>query len=272
MTRDEAVPIREVPDALTRLDDLAAALDGHQPAVFLDYDGTLTPIVDDPATAVLDPDTRDGLRALALRHPVAVVSGRDLDDVRTLVDLDDITFAGSHGFDILLADGTRHRRGDEYRRSLDAAEQVLRARLDPIPGAQLERKRYALAAHFRRVPSERAEEVPVTVAEVAESYPDLRVTGGKMIAELRPDLEWDKGRALRLLIELLDLRGCVPVYVGDDLTDEDAFLALPDPGAAVVVRGEDDDRPTRADFALADPAATRELLRWLAELSPGGDA
>jgi trehalose 6-phosphate phosphatase len=237
--------------------------------VFLDYDGTLTPIVPDPDAALLSEGTRRAIRRLAADCTVGVISGRDLDDVRAKVGLDELAYAGSHGFDLVGPGGLRAQKGTEHLPSLDAAEVELRDRLGG-PGVAVERKRFAIAVHFRGAP-EREEEVRGAVESIAPGYPDLRVTGGKMIFELRPAIEWDKGRALLWLLEVLgaDGKDVLPMYLGDDVTDEDAFEALEGRGVGLVVRGEDDARPTGAALAFADPDEVRAFLEALAEAIEG---
>jgi trehalose 6-phosphate phosphatase len=261
----------DLPIALDRPGELGELLRGRRPALFLDYDGTLTPIVDRPEDALLAPATRAVIEDLATRCPVAVVSGRDLADVRALVGIDGIVYAGSHGFDILGADGSSQQRGREFLPDLDAAERELRPRLADVPGAKVERKAFALAAHYRLVEPALAPAVEAAVAEVAAAFPRLRRTGGKKVFELRPAVEWDKGKALLWLLEVLGLDGPehLPVYVGDDETDEDAFEAIADRGLGVVVRGEGDDRTTAARYALRDPAEARGFLELLASLAEG---
>jgi trehalose-phosphatase len=259
------VRIPELPSALDRRVEITERLDGRLPAVFLDYDGTLTPIVDDPAAATLPDPTRAAVVALSSRCPVAVVSGRDLADVRAMVGADGVAYAGSHGLDILDADGRRHAFGEEFLPALDRAEEAARAAAEGVPGASVERKRFAVAVHLRRVPPERRPQVERAVKEAAARVPGLRSTGGKMITELRPDVPWDKGRAVRFLLEAmgLDRPGVAPLYVGDDETDEDAFREVREDGIGVVVRGEDDDRPTLARYSLRDPDQVREFLEGL---------
>jgi trehalose-phosphatase len=262
--------LADLPPALeTPVDQM---LGGRSPAVFLDYDGTLTPIVDDPARATLHPQARAAIRRLARACPVAVVSGRDLADVRALVGVEGIAYAGSHGFDILHPDGRSEQVGEEFLPDLDAAEAELRPTVESIPGAILERKRFAIATHFRMAEEARVPELEHAVARAAGVHPRLRRTGGKKIFELRPDLAWDKGRALRSLLGVLGLErpDVCPLYVGDDETDEDAFRAIGDDGLGLVVRGEADDRPTAADYALADTDETRAFLERLAEHLEGG--
>jgi trehalose-phosphatase len=257
--------VGDLPSALERASEIAGLIAGRKPAVFLDYDGTLTPIVERPEDALLPVETRAVVARLAALLPVAILSGRDLPDVRAMVGVDGIVYAGSHGFDIERADGGRDQRGREFLPELDAAERELRPFVEAVPGARVERKAFAIAVHFRQVREDRVDEVADAVRRVAAEHPRLRTTGGKKILELRPSLEWDKGRALQWLLEVLGLDepGVVPVYVGDDETDEDAFRAVRNRGVGVVVRGEADERPTAARYALRDTTEVREFLDGL---------
>ncbi|HEX6231033.1 MAG TPA: trehalose-phosphatase [Actinomycetota bacterium] len=266
--------IRELPAALDHPDAIRAALAGRRPAVFLDYDGTLTPIVERPEDARLSPETRAVIERLASHLPVAVVSGRDLADVRGMVRVQGIAYAGSHGFDIVRPDGSGHQRAVEFLPELDAAERELADRLAAVPGARVERKRFAIAVHVRQVEDDRVAEVEAAVGEVAAAHPRLRRTGGKRVFELRPDVDWDKGKALLWLLEVLGLGGddVLPIYVGDDETDEDAFDAIGPRGLGVVVRGEGDDRPTAARFALRDTAEARAFLELVDASAEDGTA
>lgn len=273
MTRDvpdrgaRSRPIRRLPSARSHDEEIRGRLGERTPALFLDYDGTLTPIVADPADATLPPETRGVLRRLSDLCPVAVVSGRDLADVFGMVGLPDLFYAGSHGFDIRGPDGLREERAPGYLPDLDAAAERLRNAVEGIPGARVERKRFAVAVHYRATPRDRVSGVEEAVGRVAADTERLRLSGGKEIFELRPAVEWDKGRALLWLMDVLELdrdRWC-PVYIGDDVTDEDAFRVVRDDGVALVVRGEEDDRPTRAHYALEDPDDVRAFLETLAD-------
>lgn len=262
----DAPLISELPDAIDDFETLWAALGGRDPAVFVDYDGTLTGLVDDPADATIDPRTRTVLTDLAEHVPVAVVSGRDLADVRGMVGIDTLSYAGSHGFDLRLADGTREQYGTEFLADLDHVEQQLRELLEPLPGARVERKGFAVAVHTRLVTDAEVERrVEDIVGAQASEHARLALTGGKKVVEFRPDIEWDKGRALGRLMDVLSLDRSrhAPLYLGDDLTDEDGFAAISGDGVGVVVTG-DEDRPTVARFRLADPDAARRFLELLA--------
>jgi alpha,alpha-trehalase len=261
--------IRDLPSFLEH----PALLEGRRPAVFLDYDGTLTPIVQRPEEAVLPESTRASLIRLAARRPVAILSGRDLDDVRSMVGIEGLTYAGSHGFDIVTAGGHRELRGTEFSPALDAAESELRhAFADGPPGAWVERKRLAIAVHYRQVDPSLVPDVERRVDAVRAGHPDLRRTGGKMVFELRPSIEWDKGKALLSLIDLLALgeADVVPVYVGDDETDEDAFRAVLGRGIGIVVGEADAERSTAATYRVGTPEEVRQLLDGLAAGGPGG--
>jgi trehalose-phosphatase len=255
--------VRDLPDALSSRDEIRQLLHGRKLAVFLDYDGTLTPIVERPEEALLPDAVRDVVERLASRCPVAVISGRDLADVRMMLGVGGICYAGSHGFDIAGPGGVSEQHAAEFVPELDRAEAELRPLLQPTPGARLERKRFAIAVHVRQVDEQMVPGVEAVVDRVALVHRRLRKSIGKKVFELRPDVAWDKGRAvLRLMAILgLDRPGVVPVYVGDDVTDEDAFDVVRDRGLGVVVRGEGDDRPTSATYSLARPEDVGGLLQ-----------
>jgi alpha,alpha-trehalase len=232
-------------------------------AVFLDYDGTLTPIVSQPENAWISDSMRQVLRQLAARAPVAILSGRDLDDVRRRVKLDSIVYAGSHGFDIAGPNGLRRQMATEFLANLDMAEKELREALDGIPGARVERKRFSIAAHYRNVEENDITRVKRTVDEVAARHRELRRIDGKKVYELLPDIDWDKGKAMLWLLETLGLeRGNVrPIYIGDDSTDEDAFRALQQRGIGILV--SEQPRTTAARYLLKTPAEVERFLREL---------
>ena len=233
--------------------------------VFLDYDGTLTPIVARPELATLPDGMRQTLRRLAERLPVAVVSGRDAAVVAGLVGMDGLAYVGSHGLDITgFGDGTaRHEAAREFVPRLDAAEQELRRATAGIPGVLVERKRFSVATHVRLAAPAARTAVESIVERIGRAHPSLRRERGKMVFELRPDIDWDKGRAVCWLLEALGRDWSAALFIGDDLTDETVFRALAGRGLGIVV--SEAGRPTAADLRLANPAEVQTLLGRLAD-------
>ncbi len=257
----------DLPSALERMGEIATQLKRRAPVVFLDYDGVLTPIVRRPGDAKIGDGMRRTVHGLATLCRVAIVSGRDLQDVKKMAGIDGIAYAGSHGFDIESPGEAEveYRGGVDALPALDAAERVLRDALAQIPGARLERKKFAVAVHFREVAQDAVGQVEKSVDQALRTVGNLRKTGGKKIFELRPDIDWDKGRAILFLMEKLNwnTEDVLPFYIGDDLTDEDAFRALRAIGVGIVVR--DEVRPTLADYALESPAEVERFLGGLAQ-------
>lgn len=254
-----------LPSALTCAADIARRIGGTPPAVFLDYDGTLTPIVERPELATLPDAMAAVLRDLAARCPVTIVSGRDLANLRQMVTLDGVVYAGSHGFDVDAPEelGGRVRRGEDFADVLAAARARLKEAVAPIAGAWVEDKAFAVTLHFRQVAPEDVPAVEAAFAAVADAFPDLRRTGGKKVLELRPNVEWDKGRALLMLLERIDRSGPhFPLFVGDDETDEDAFCAVA--GSGIGIRVGDPHVASAAEYFLADTDEAATFLRRLA--------
>lgn len=253
--------------------ELNHKLSGRAIVLFFDYDGTLTPIVKNPAAARLDPDMRRILRNLAEKYKVALVSGRDLQTLQAFVELDNVYYAGSHGFEIVGPGNLRkvNEEGEKCKHQLAQAEEELRPRLVSVAGCEIERKAFALAIHYRNVNPEEEDSVFKAVEEVADNYPKLRRGGGKKIIELQPDVEWDKGRAVLWLLDALGLDSedapALPLYIGDDLTDEDAFKALAGRGIGVYVG--DRNQPTAAEYRLADVEDVRKFLGKLVAKNGG---
>ncbi len=258
--------IEKKPHALENLDALLKKLEGKTPVIFFDYDGTLTPIVSHPDKALLDPEMKKTLEKLKEKFMIAIISGRDRPDVQSKINIEGIFYAGSHGFDI-AGPNNQHFEIDEGKKklpSLGAAEEELNERIPSVEGAWVERKRYSVAVHYRAVDPEKEGEVEKIVDDVHNTYKgDLRKATGKKIFELQPDIPWNKGKALHMLLELFDLDRpeVCPVYLGDDVTDEDAFFAITDNGLGIAVQEED--KPTYAHFTVKDVEEVRTLLTHL---------
>jgi trehalose 6-phosphate phosphatase len=265
--------IGDLPHALEDGDQLVRHLAGRRPAVFLDYDGTLTPIVDRPEEALISESMRNAVRELSKRCPVCVVSGRDRRVIQELMSVDDLIVAGSHGFDIWSPAGGEIQReeGEEFGGLLDGVEARLREDLGGIEGALVEPKKSSVAAHYRLVSENERPMVGRVVEKILAEHPDgLKVTPGKMVYEIQPNIDWDKGKAVLYLLEALDLDrdDVVPMYLGDDITDEHAFEALARRGIGIFVGRADDPevagRTTAADYVLYDVPEVERFLDTLA--------
>ncbi len=259
---------QKLPSALDNFTEIARRLGGKKLALFLDYDGTLAPVVDRPEDAQLSGGMENLLKKLASLCRVAIISGRDLSDVRNRVGLKNLIYAGSHGFDIAGPKGLRMQleQGKKCLPALDEAEQKLRQGLKKIPGAQVERKGFAIAVHYRNMAADKIPQVGKIVDEILAASSQLQRNWGKKIIELQPDVEWDKGQALLWLMKNLDWDhpDVLPLYLGDDRTDEDAFAVLRDRGIGILVgwHGE----KTAAKFGLKDVPAVQHFLHHLIEI------
>jgi trehalose 6-phosphate phosphatase len=256
----------ELPDGLHALD----AITGRHPAVFFDFDGTLSDIVENPEAARLVSGAAEALTTLSAQCPVAILSGRDLADVRQRIGLPGIWYAGSHGFELTGPDDTHHENAEAAASIpvLEHAAAELANQLGYIPGVVVEHKRFGVAVHYRNAARDRVGAVAAAVRSVGQ-HTALRVTTGREVIELRPDIDWDKGKTLQWVLDHIRDDGqpgpLLPIYLGDDITDEDAFDAVHQDGIAILVRHNDDgDRATAANYALDNPARAREFTERLA--------
>ncbi len=254
-------------DALAALPDIRRQIAGRKVALFLDLDGTLAPLEARPDLVEVPPATRAILEELARLCPVTVVSGRGLDDLRDKVGVRSLFYAADHGFQILGPVRTRLELevGREYKPQLEQAAAALRRALETIEGALLEEKGLSLSVHYRLTPEARRAAVLRAVADVAEQFPVLRVTEGKLVYEFRPPDDWHKGKALAWIMEQLGMTSGFPIALGDDLTDEDMFSAVEGWGAGIIVG--DPGRPTKASYRSGRPRRGRPLARGLARPS-----
>ena len=264
-----------LPSALSHRDELATRLEGKRLAVFLDFDGTLAPVVDRPDMAALSESMRRVVGTLAERCPVIVISGRDRKDVHERVGLDNLVYAGSHGFDIAWPDNGTEPLADctKFCDLLAEVGEALERKLGPVDGVIIEPKSCSVAVHYRLTDEAGAVAVKAVVEGLLASHPRLRGVSGKKVYEILPGLAWDKGKAVLWMLKALDLDGpdVVPVYVGDDITDEDAFNALEGRGICVYVTdGVDGGAPPAADYCVKDPDEVEILLTFLADRANGG--
>lgn len=229
----------------------------------LGYDGTLTPLVDDPTQARLGPEMRAVLRALAgrLDFSLAIISGRALDDLRKLVELEGVIYGGNHGLDI-SGPGLRFVEETAVAAldSLESLAQTMACRLQPFGGAFVENKALTISVHYRCVARQQWDDLRRLVEDsVAETRHRFRLTLGHQVLEIRPRLNWHKGRVLRWIKGKIGRPNILVLYLGDDETDEDAFDALREEITIKVGNPED----SSAHFHVASPDHVREFLYQL---------
>jgi len=263
-----------LPEALGALPEIRQRIGGRSCGFFLDLDGTLAPIALRPERLWLPPETRALLDHMARLCLVCVVSGRGLEDLQRKVGLTSVYYAAAHGHRIVGPAGSDVdlEVGGEHREDLETAAEDLRNSLYPVTGAVVEAKGLSVSVHYRLVAEDERPDVDRVVAAVASRYPGLRLTGGKLVHELGPGGDWDKGRAMLWLLERLGRgRGeTMPICVGDDLTDENMFAAAAGWGVSILVGCPK--RPTMADYRLADYGEVAVFLRALAAGGEDEDA
>ena len=247
---------------------LGEFLGGSRVALFLDYDGTLTELAEHPSKAELGPDSRALIETCAARPDtdVSIISGRGIDDVRRMVGIDNLIYAGNHGLEIAGPDIEPFTHGDTGHFRERAAEVAVRLRDLETDGAWVEEKGASLTFHFREVAPDKH------AGLAAEAWAIIRSVGFQprdavLAVEARPPIGWDKGHAvLRILRDRYGAgwsEHVRAIYVGDDETDEDAFRALQGLGATFRVGGAEN--RTLAGRRLRDVAAVHTMLGWLAK-------
>jgi trehalose 6-phosphate phosphatase len=237
-----------------------------------DFDGTLTPIVDRPELAVLPQDIKKLLRKLAKdsRYTVGIISGRALVDLKSKVDLEGIIYAGNHGLEIEgFGSSFLEPIAEEMRPFLQMLNQALAATLRGITGAFVEDKGLTVSVHYRLVDDAEEGRVKDTFRKITDPLHvtgKIRITQGKKVYEIRPPVNWDKGKAVAWFIakskEVKGGGGALPIYLGDDLTDEDGFKVIERNGGISIFVGEESLQSV-ARYFLKSPEEVARFLKML---------
>jgi len=238
--------------------------------LLLDFDGTLAPIVDRPELAAMPEVTRRALERLRARpgEEVAVVSGRGQAHTRERAAIPGIAYAGNHGMEIHGPGIDRiHPEAAAARPVLERAAGALGDAIAAIPGAFVEDKELTLSVHFRLAPRDRVDELHAIVRRVVEPLEGVHLTEGKQVIEVRPNVDWNKGRAVLFLLDQMRPPPDAPIlYFGDDRTDEDAFRALAGHFASAegVLVADHPPAETAATSFVHTPAEVGEVFAALA--------
>ncbi|XP_047974954.1 probable trehalose-phosphate phosphatase J [Salvia hispanica] len=268
----------QLPSAMDTFEQIMNDAKGKQIVMFLDYDGTLSPIVEDANQAFMSNAMRETVRKVARYFPTAIVSGRGLDQVYSFVRLAELYYAGSHGMDIKgPSKSSKHTKGGEavlyqpasqYLPMMDEVYKALLEVTKDTPGSTVDNNKFCLSVHFRRVDEKKWVELATKVGSVMEAYPDLVLTQGRKVFEIRPPSKWNKGKALEFLLESLGYANCAdvyPIYIGDDRTDEDAFKVLRERGQGSGILVSKIPKDTNASYSLQEPSEVMAFLRRLVD-------
>lgn len=216
-------------------------------ALFFDYDGTLTPIVKKPELAALSNSNRLLIKKIASKgwSRVSIVSGRTLRDVKAMVGVKGVIYAGNHGLEL---EGPKLKYINKkaaiiQKKYLDVIYSQLRDKLDKYSKILIEHKGLTLSVHYRlEKDASRVKKVFKIIDEATRSYVKqkrLRITHGKKVVEIKPKINWHKGKIVQWLLRYFRQKspsGCIlPIYLGDDTTDEDAFKVLRKSGIGIFV-------------------------------------
>jgi trehalose-phosphatase len=233
---------------------------------FFDYDGTLTPIVSHPEQAILSEETKALLLALK-KNPkflLAIVSGRSLKDIRKLVGLKKIYYIGNHGLEIFTPQrGTKQIISKEVFLELARIRNRLNSQFNVVDGLIIEDKGCILTIHYRNVDLKRVPPILMALKkEIKGSRIPLCLGYGKMVFEIRPESTVNKGTAVLELLNQIDRDGVLPLYIGDDQTDEDAFKVLKRRGITIFVGLSGN---SSAQYYVNDPFEVYQFLKMVQE-------
>ncbi|KAM7491745.1 hypothetical protein LguiA_034666 [Lonicera macranthoides] len=274
------------PSAIASFEKITNFAKGKRIALFLDYDGTLSPIVDNPDHAFISKAMRAAVKSVAKYFPTAIISGRSRDKVHKFVGLNELYYAGSHGMDIMgpvrsISDDhpncikSTNKQGKEVNLFQPASDilpmidEVLKSLIEitnDIEGAYVENNKFCVSVHYRNVDEKSWTTIAQRVNGILKNYPCLRLTHGRKVLEVRPVLDWDKGKAVEFLLKSLGLSNCddvLPIYIGDDRTDEDAFKVLREGNRGFGILVSSMPKESNAFYSLKDPSEVMEFLNSL---------
>lgn len=236
-------------------------------AVFTDFDGTLVDLAETPDSVAVPPELTDRLDRTAeeLDHAFAVITGREINDIDQFLAPLHLPVAGAHGAQRRRADGSIEEMDASIREAAKSIAEAIAPLAEANPELLLEAKDGAVALHYRKAP-EMEEACMQAMQEALVGHPDFAIVHGKMVLEARAT-SFDKGEALRAFMQEEPFAGRVPIFIGDDRTDEDAFRVAQELGGIGIKLG---DGETIARMRIADVKSVHALLRGLGEIAARG--
>jgi trehalose-phosphatase len=237
--------------------------------IFLDYDGTLTPIVKTPQEAVLSSNIKKVISSLAKKRNIfiGIISGRSLKDVKQRVNIKNIFYAGNHGLEICFKGKIilTNKNLKNYLKILRSIKRDLKNNLKRIEGVIFEDKRLIYGIHYRLVSSSQLDKFKKIFKETISPYLKkgrIKIGRGKKIFEIRPDISFGKDDAIRFFQNLLKKKKEEPtIYIGDDLTDEDVFVFLDKKRDLGIRVGKS--KKSNANFYLKNVKEVEKFLTYL---------
>jgi trehalose 6-phosphate phosphatase len=238
--------------------------------LFLDYDGTLVSFKGRPQEVITPPEVKIILSNL-LKLPkfrVFIVSGRMLHEIKHLLSIKGLSFAALHGLQIELSNGKNFfwEQAQNIRILLEEIKQTIFNVFKNEKRLHIEDKEFTLAFHYRLLPNDLVEETVEKFENIIKKFDTnniLNLIYGSKVVEIRPK-GWDKGKAVELILNnVVKSKNTLPIYIGDDTTDEDAFKQIEKTGITIIVTNKIN-RPTFAKYWLKD---TDDVLIFLKSLS-----
>ncbi|MFA5093119.1 MAG: trehalose-phosphatase [Candidatus Omnitrophota bacterium] len=257
----------------SNLKEINKNLKGKFLFLFLDCDGTLAPIANTPDQAVIPQKTKALLNSLANKSncKIAIISGRELDNIKKKINLKNLIYSGNHGLQI---EGPKIKQelttSLEYRKLLQSVKAQLKKELFGVKGVIVEDKKLSLSLHFRMADLKQVsfiKKIFYKITSIHSVRNKIIIKKGKMLLEIRPSIKWDKGKVVMWLLAkrrtFLKAEKIVSVYIGDDVTDEDAFKALKNKGLTIFVGKPGN---SQAKYYLKNPQEVTKFLRWVNQM------
>jgi len=231
--------------------------------LLLDYDGTLSVIVSKPSKTTPNKEIKLILKSLAKKKNIylAIVSGRKLKDVEKLIQIKGIWYVGNHGLEMKSpASKLIYPRGTQFKRLMKEIKKKLNKKIRKIKGALIEDKALTLTLHYRAVRKKDLYNLKEIFGIICNPYlraKRIKIRQGKKCWEIRPPLNWDKGKAVKKILSSFKRKTPFPIYLGDDTTDEDAFRVVKKKGLAVFIGKP---KHSYADYFLNSVSEVKRFL------------